>query len=346
MPHGKGESVPWVIHELLEERGEVSSGDVALVADVTRQAAHYHLRRLVEAGELRPVGAGRTRRYARRFSWTGQYDLVGLEEDRVWTEVATELGEISQLNHNAARIARYAFTEMLNNAIDHSGSEQARVTVTTSSRPFIFIISDEGVGAFEHVRRSKGLEDHVAAIQEISKGKMTTDPRRHSGQEIFFTSKCVDLFTIASNGWRWTVDNLRNDSTIGETRQGKGTRVEFRIDPETDRSLKDIMDEYTDPDTFQFAISRTVVRLFQFNSAFVSRSEAKRLTRNLDRFSEVIVDFDGVDEVGQAFADEVFRVWQSEHPQTRLKPVNMSGGVRSMVERARAQFNPHDSTPS
>ena len=332
----RGESVPWVIHELLEERGEVSSGDIALAAAVTRQAAHYHLKRMVEAGELRPVGAGRTRRYARLFTWTEQYDLDGLEEDRVWTHLATELGQISQLKDHATRIARYAFTEMLNNAIDHSGSEQARVTVTTSSWPFIFVISDEGVGAFEHVRRSKGLEDHVAAIQEISKGKMTTDPSRHSGQGIFFTSKCVDLFSIASNGWRWTVDNLRKDSTIGETTLRNGTRVEFRIDPETDRSLTEIMDEYTDPDTFEFATSRTEVRLFEYDSAFVSRSEAKRLTRNLDQFSEVIVDFNGVDEVGQAFADEVFRVWQSEHRETRLEPVNMSRGVRNMVERARA----------
>lgn len=336
MDLAKGESIPWVIHELLEDQGEVSSGDVASAAGVTRQAAHYHLKRLVEAGELRPVGAGRTRRYTKRFSWTQQYDTAGLEEDRVWAQVAGELGDLSQLGDNALKITQYAFTEMLNNAIDHSGSEQARVTVTTTSRPFTFTVSDEGVGAFEHVRKSKKLEDHIAAIQEISKGKLTTDPRRHSGQGIFFTSKSVDFFSISSNGWRWTVDNLRNDSAIGRATSGKGTRVEFRIDPDTDRSLKGIMDEYTDADTFEFSTTRTVVRLFEFDSAFVSRSEAKRLTRNLDQFAEVIVDFKGLEEIGQAFADEIFRVWQSENPDIRLLPVNMNDGVRSMVERARA----------
>ena len=339
-------SIPWLIYELLNETGEVSSGDVASAAGVTRQAAHYHLKRLVEAGELRPIGAGRTRRYGRRFSWAQQFDSEGLEEDTVWTQVSTEVADLSQLGVDAVQVARYAFTEMLNNAIEHSGSEQVRVTVTTTSRPFIFVVTDEGVGAFEHVRRSKGLEDHIAAIQEISKGKLTTDPRRHSGQGIFFTSKSVDLFSLASNGWRWTVDNTREDFTIGRTSLRKGTRVEFRIDPDIRRSLKDFMDEYTDPDTFEFATSRTVVRLFDFDSSFMSRSEAKRLTRNLDRFGEVIVDFKGVEEVGQAFADQIFRVWQSDHPETRLKPVNMNEGVRIMVARAQAQLDLQGSAPS
>lgn len=105
------------------------------------------------------------------------------------------------------------------------------------------------------------------------------------------------------------------------------------------------MDEYTDSDTFEFAASRTIVRLFEFDSYFVARSEAKRLTRNLGQFAEVIVDFKGVGEVGQAFADEIFRVWQSEHLETRLTPINMNEGVRSMVERARAQLSRDDATP-
>lgn len=332
-PPTKG--VTWLIHELFQERDEVSSGDVAAAAGVTRQAAHYHLRRLVEVGELRPVSAGRTRRYARNFDWTVQYARAGLEEDRVWDRFAEEVGDLSRLNDNAVKIARFAFTEMLNNAIDHSGSEHVRINMRVASPRFVFVVSDEGVGAFEHVRQNQGLEDHIAAIQEISKGKLTTDPRRHSGQGIFFTSKAVDLFSLASNGWRWTLDNVRSDEAIGEIGPGRGTRVEFEIDPHSLRSLKETMDSYTDAETLEFSTSRTVVELFRSGSVFVSRAEAKRLTRNLERFEEVIVDFSGVEEIGQGFADEIFRVWQSEHPGIRLVPDNMNDGVRFMVERAR-----------
>jgi hypothetical protein len=68
---------------------------------------------------------------------------------------------------------------------------------------------------------------------------------------------------------------------------------------------------------------------------FVSRSEAKRLLRGLDRFREVVLDFRSVDLVGQGFADEVFRVWATRHPEVALAPVGMIPAVAFFVERAR-----------
>jgi hypothetical protein len=76
--------------------------------------------------------------------------------------------------------------------------------------------------------------------------------------------------------------------------------------------------------------------LFEYGVSFVSRSEAKRLTRNLDQFREVVVDFRGVEQIGQGFADEILRVWQTKHPDVRLVPVNMEESVRLLVERARS----------
>jgi hypothetical protein len=49
----------------------------------------------------------------------------------------------------------------------------------------------------------------------------------------------------------------------------------------------------------------------------------------------VVIDFNGVEGVGQGFADEVFRVWARAHPQIELAPVGMSPAVAFMVERAR-----------
>lgn len=55
----------------------------------------------------------------------------------------------------------------------------------------------------------------------------------------------------------------------------------------------------------------------------------------LSEFREVVLDFHGVEGVGQGFADEVFRVWSLEHPRTTLVPVGMNDVVAFMVERAR-----------
>jgi hypothetical protein len=60
----------------------------------------------------------------------------------------------------------------------------------------------------------------------------------------------------------------------------------------------------------------------------------------LERFREAVIDFNGIDEVGQGFLDELFRVWAREHPDTRLVPINMSPVVERLVRRATNQ-NPN-----
>ena len=94
----------------------------------------------------------------------------------------------------------------------------------------------------------------------------------------------------------------------------------------------EVFDEYTED--FEFTRTRVVVKLFEMGVRFISRSEAKRLVIGLERFREAILDFHGVRELGQGFADEVFRVWASSHPETRLVPVNMAAPIEFMVRRA------------
>ena len=124
--------------------------------------------------------------------------------------------------------------------------------------------------SFAHLRAQLGLGSDLDALQEVSKGKVTTAPSAHTGQE-----------------------------------------------------------------DYAFSRSRTHVKLFEVGTAFVSRSEAKRLLGGLEKFEEVIVDFGGVDAIGQGFADEVFRVWARSHSKTRLTPVKMNRVVEMMVRRAR-----------
>ena len=84
----------------------------------------------------------------------------------------------------------------------------------------------------------------------------------------------------------------------------------------------------------EFNKTRAVIRLFAIGTDFVSRSQAKRLVHGLEAFREVVFDFNGVNLVGQGFADEVFRVWAKEHPEVQLIPTDMNDAVAFMVERA------------
>lgn len=256
-------------------------------------------------------------------------ELAGLAEDRVWREIALQLG--LEERPTARDVAQYVFTEILNNAIDHSDGTHARVRIWSSEAALVIEIGDNGIGAFQRLVEGKDLPDLFSAVQELTKGKQTTAPDRHSGEGIFFSSKAVDLFSLAANGIVWTVDNLRADHAVGTSTTTTGTVVRLEIDPHTELDLGALFRQFTEE--HEFVRTRPVVKLFGLGVQFVSRSEAKRLLVGMDQFTDVEVDFTGVDSVGQGFVDELFRVWPQAHPQTTLTPTNMNEAVEFMVTR-------------
>ena len=55
-----------------------------------------------------------------------------------------------------------------------------------------------------------------------------------------------------------------------------------------------------------------------------------------ERFKEVFLDFSAVESIGQAFADEIFRVYATGHPEMKLTAVNANDQVTRMIRRATA----------
>lgn len=329
-----------IVNDLLLTKEEFSSGELAAGAGLTRQAVHRHLVGFMAAGQLIRVGAGRGARYRRagdapRDRFTAQLKREpGLAEDAVWDEGRAALPRLADFR-DASAVMAHAFTEMLNNAIDHSGSPTIDVSLELDVPGDVaaFTIVDRGIGVFENVRAKLALENTREALQEISKGKTTTQPERHSGEGIFFTSKMGRTFELEANGLLWVVDNARDDQMIAGKPLGPGTTVRFETSLSHPTLLEPLYARYTHD--FVFDTSRVVVKLFEHGVRFVSRSEAKRLLVGLEKFREVVVDFAGVEGVGQGFADEIFRVWAKQHPATRLSAERMNEAVTFMVERAR-----------
>jgi anti-sigma regulatory factor (Ser/Thr protein kinase)/uncharacterized protein (DUF1330 family) len=338
-----------VIDRLSQEAKWFTVRDVALASGASRQAAHRQLARLVEAGMLASEGKGRATRYRgsaaggptppspppRAPTFDRSYATAGLEEDQVWRDLdAASPALAAPAAKNARALLQYALTEMVNNAIDHSGAPAVRVQAGADAQHAWFRVEDAGLGAFENVRAALGLPDALGGLQEISKGKRTTQPARHSGEGIFFTSKVADQFQLLANGLRWQVDNVRGDQAVGTAPPRPGTTVTFEIATDKRQTLEQVFARYTHD--FEFDTTRTVVKLFAYGVRFVSRSEAKRLLEGLDRFRHVVLDFQGVESVGQGFVDEVFRVWAKSHPAVELTAENMSAPVAFMVSRARS----------
>ncbi len=67
----------------------------------------------------------------------------------------------------------------------------------------------------------------------------------------------------------------------------------------------------------------------------VSRSQAKRILNRIEKFKTVLLDFEGVDSIGQAFADEVFRVFARRNPHITIQPTHTTETINRMIHAAK-----------
>lgn len=268
---------------------------------------------------------------AGRPDWSGTFPLRDLDEAALWALPAGSLA-IDQ-GSAAGRIGTYAFTEMVNNAIDHSGGTSVVAEVWSSEAELAFRVTDDGEGVFAHLRNGLKLENLLDAAGELTKGKRTTWSERHTGEGIFFTSKAVGVFRISANGFRMTVDNARADSALGVSSVRVGSVIEVSIPVPSPHDLRSVFESFTN-DAQRFTRTRPSVKLFGSGVTFVSRSEARRLMTAMEVFDDIDIDFAGVEDVGQGFVDEILRVWPSQHPTVRVTPINMNEAVEFMVRRA------------
>lgn len=324
------------VRALIGRLGEVSNHDVAHALRVSAATSHRLLRALVDGGILERHGRGPAARYGLR-PIRRRFRLAGLEEDRAWEPVATEIARIRPLAPDESQSLRYAATEMLNNAIEHSRGAGVRVSVAFEpARTTVVTIEDDGIGVFRRVCDDFGFRSPQDAIVQLEKGKLTSDPAHHSGEGIFFSSKAVSAFRLESQGVAWIVDNLACDTAIGPSDVRRGTRVVLTVVEGQVPRLRDVFAAYTDRESLGFVRTRTTVKLSALGTGLISRSEARRLLERLTEFTHVTLDFSGVEVVGQGFCDEVFRVFARRHPEIVLEPVGMAEAVAFMVARARA----------
>lgn len=304
---------------------------------ITKPTVYRYINELIEDKILEKTGSGRFPKYQLvRADYKWEYENKNLEEDILWSkDVAPLLKEISS---NVKEICQYGFTEMVNNVIDHSGAKTLTIELTIDHLNLQMAVSDNGIGIFKKIQQSLGLEHPNQSILELAKGKFTSDPENHSGEGIFFTSRIFDRVVIFSHQLAFAGFG-NEESTMWEDKIDlPGTWVIMEIKKNSPTLLKDIFDEYADPDKDpSFHKTRIPVKLMQHEGdSLISRSQAKRLISRFDRFSEVILDFEGVSRIGQAFADQVFRVFPNKYPSVNLKTINTVPDIGNMIKRVQS----------
>jgi hypothetical protein len=122
----------------------------------------------------------------------------------------------------------------------------------------------------------------------------------------------------------------RDDVFVSQRRYFEGTGVDFFLRRNTRRLLEKVFERFA-PEEYDFRFQKTEVFVKMLKKNYVSRSEAKRLLTNLEKFSEIRLDLKGVKAIGQGFADEVFRVFAHRYPGIKISVENASAPVDAML---------------
>lgn len=332
------------ITEIAQKNDSFTSLDVydSLSGKFTRQHISRVIGGMVKDGIILKTGSTAKSRYFLpgkgddRMSTHSRFSREGLEEHEIYNKMVENNGFLHGTEENISSILFYVFTEMLNNAIEHSESKYIEISMTREQNTLSFIVEDYGIGVFRNVMKKRHLKSEIEAMQDLVKGKTTTQPHSHSGEGIFFTSKIVELFVLESFGYRLRADNKIHDYFFeSQSDKKRGTKVTCTINLKTKMHLNDIFGQFvTDIGEVGFDKTKIKVHLFTIGTTYISRSQARRILSGLEKFKTIILDFDKVTTVGQAFADEVFRVFREQHPEIDVQAINMIEPVKFMIDRS------------
>ena len=338
----RGETVRQFILDNVEKSPKDVINATAKKFNISRQAVYKHIKILINQKVLDRDDNGHYKLHPTE-QWSETFTInKNTQEDVIWrNEISVRLGQIPD---NAINIWHYGFTEMFNNVIDHSESEKATIIIDKTAYSTEIYIRDLGIGIFNKIMRAMNLLDERHAVLELTKGKLTTDPEHHTGEGIFFTSRMFDTFHIFSGNVILSHEYGVDEDWILEIKQPHvGTTIAMELKNNTSRTTKEIFDKFTSEEDYGFNKTIVPVRLAQYgNESLISRSQAKRLLDRIDRFQIVIFDFTGVETIGQAFADEIFRVFATQHPSMEIVSIRANQEVLQVIQRAKNYVPPQN----
>ena len=252
-------------------------------------------------------------------------NVEDLEEDTFYFDKVSPI--LNDLSENSRKIWYYAFTEMMNNAIEHAKAKRICCKVKKDVLYTEISIADDGIGIFNSIRQYADQQLHIKmdtaqARMELYKGKFTTSPESHSGDRCDDEAKFVRSHLIA---YYTKLNHI-------------GTMVQMKLENDTKRTAREVFDMFA---PLGEGVVKTLIPMKEFcrQGEPVARSQARRIVSRLEEFKEVIFDFSEIDFMGQGFADEIFRVFQNRHPDIVLTVNNANEEVAGMIQHVKSNGN-------
>ena len=305
---------------------------------LSRQAVLRHMKVLILDGKVEAHGRTRDRYYVLKpivnelfeFDISSSFDEDVIGRRHIYPH-------LKDCPLNIRKICEYGFSQIMNNVIVHSKGKTCKVRFLINEESINLKIRDDGSdGLLSRIASIYNLDDPFCGALELTKGKVSTDFKRHTGEGIFFVSHLFDSVIIRSNGYSLKHNLEKNNWKLNKSEKDiKGTSISLHIKKTSDQTFEDTMVKFSSkPDGSRFDKALIPVNLVRVGSeALMSRGQARRLLRGLNEFKEVAFDFANVHTIGQPFADEVFRVFPSDHRETKLSIINSTIEIDTIIKR-------------
>ena len=301
---------------------------------VSRQAVLKHMHTLIAEKQVVAYGKTRDRFYELRpqvnFSKTIDIDTDFSPEAILKKQI---LPHFSYLSTNLHEICEFSIEAILNNIVDHADATKLYYKLYLTHKDVHIIISDNGRGLFRHIQSLLKLENTQVAAVEVAKGHVTTDPGYHSGDELNTVIHLFDKVTIDASGKSLSFINKTQDWTINHSTQQQGTRIHLEIETGSQRTCQEIFKKLFNGNHQSVRIPINLLRV-PGSELVNSRAQAQSVLRNISDLKKIEFDFNNIDLIGPAFADELVRKTKAKNQVADIKWINSNKTVDVLMSRA------------
>jgi len=306
---------------------------------VSRQAVLKHMHALIADKQVIAHGKTRDRFYELRpqvnFNKTFEINNDFSTEELIKKSIVPNL---RSLKDNIREIILFSMAAILNNCVEHSKSSKLYFKLYFTYNDLHIVVRDNGKGIFGNIKSNLSLASTQLSAIELAKGRITTDPINHSGDELYAVIKLFDNVKIESNGISLNYINYNQEWSLNHSFQQHGTRIHLKIDPSSKRSCKEIFENLFTVKYSTLCIPINLLKLPGYDLVN-SRAQANNVLRNIKDFKIIEFDFNNIDLIGPAFADELIRKIKTDNQSADIQWINSNNTVDLMMSRALNRFS-------
>ena len=304
---------------------------------ISRQAVHKHMNYLIN--DKKVAAHGNTKgRYYELMPTVNFNKTINIGSMQTGDDIIKKFIEpnIRILSENIFEIFHFSTQALINNIFDHANASKILFKIYITHKDAHFIISDNGIGIFDHLRSGLNLFDEHLAALELAKGHVTTDPHNHSGDELYTVIHLFDKVKIDSSGRSLGFSNYNQDWSLKYSPHRQGSRIHLTISPSSKRTCKEIFNSIFHLNDKKVRIPLNLLDISE-HKVVNSRSQVESVLRNIQDFNEIEFDFKKIDLIGPSFADELVRKTIEKNYKAKIKCINANETVDLLMSRALAQ---------